>query len=76
MIAFILFVCCLLVELSPRINTENVIKKVGIGFVMVGALVEMTGKDSVFIEIGLIIYLVANLCSAYCTRRKRRLADR
>ena len=75
LLATLLFIVCLIVELSPRINTDNAIKKTGIGFVLIGALVEMTGKESPFIEIGLIIYLTANICSAYCTRRKRRLTD-
>lgn len=76
MLATVLFIVCLLVELSPRINTENHFKKIGIGFVMVGALVEMAGHESPFVEVGIVLYLIANLCTAYCTKRRRRANDR
>ena len=76
MLYLTLFGACIAVELSEKINTENIIKKVGIGFIAVGALVEFAGRDSVFIEIGVLTYLAANICSAYCTKRKRRESDK
>lgn len=75
MLALLLFTLCVAVEFSPRINTDNVAKKIGIGFVMIGALVEMVKTDSPFIEIGLIMYLSANLCTAYLSKPKRRASD-
>lgn len=76
MLYIILLVICIAVELSPRINTENHIKKIALGFVMVGCIVEYSGHHSHFIEIGIAAYLFANLCTAYCTKPKRRSIDR
>lgn len=76
MLFIILFIICVAVELSPRINTDNNVKKIAIGFVMVGAIVEYTGRDSMFIEFGIAIYLLANLITAYCTKPKRRAVDK
>lgn len=76
MLFIILFIICVAVELSPRINTDNNIKKIAIGFVMVGAIVEYSGKDSPFIEFGIAAYLVANLYTAYCSNPKRRANDK
>ena len=75
MIPLILFILCLLIELSPRINTDNILKKIGVGFIMVGALVDIAGSQSQFIEMGLVIYLVTNLLSAYVFERKRRAGE-
>jgi hypothetical protein len=75
MIYLMLFSACIAVELSERVNTDNVIKKVGIGFIAVGALVEFAGRDSAFVEIGMLTYFTANICSAYLTKRKRRESD-
>jgi len=76
MLFIILFLVCLAVELSPKINTDNNIKKIAIGFVMVGAIVEYTGRESPFIEIGICAYLAANLITAHLSNPKRRVADK
>lgn len=76
MLYLTLFCACIAVELSLNINTENIIKKVVIGLIAVGSLVEFTGRDSVFIELGILTYLIANICSAYCTKRQRRADDK
>lgn len=76
MLYLALFGACIAVELSPKIHTDNILKKIAIGFIAVGALVEYTGRDSHFIEVGILTYLVANLCTAYCSKPKRRSVDR
>ena len=76
MLYLALFGACIAVELSPKIHTDNILKKIAIGFIAVGALVEFTGKSSCFTEVGILVYLAANLCSAYCTKPKRRSVDR
>lgn len=76
MLYLALFGAAMAVELSIKVNTENILKKIGIGFIAVGSLVELYGKDSNFIEYGALIYLIANLISAYCTNRKRRSNDK
>lgn len=76
MLYLALFGACIAVELSPKIHTDNILKKIAIGLIAVGALVEFTGRDSVFIEVGILTYLAANLCVAYCTKPRRRKVDR
>ena len=76
MIYWILFIVCILVELSPRINTDNHVKKIGIGIIAVGALIESYGRHSMLIEMGMIVYFIASILSAYCWRNHRRAADR
>jgi hypothetical protein len=76
MLYLALFGACIAVELSPKIHTDNILKKIAIGFIAVGALVEYVGRDSIFIEIGILSYLIANLCTAYCFNPKRRSADK
>lgn len=76
MLYLALFGACIAVELSPKIYTDNILKKISIGFIAVGALVEFAGHDSIFIDIGILAYLVANICTAYCSKPKRRSADR
>lgn len=76
MLYLALFGAAMAVELSIKINTENILKKIGIGFIAVGSLVEFSGKYSNFIEIGVLTYLIANIISAYFTRRQRRENDK
>jgi hypothetical protein len=76
MLYLALFGACIAVELSPKIHTDNILKKIAIGFIAVGSLVEYVGRDSIFIEVGILVYLVANLCTAYCSKPKRRSVDR
>ena len=76
MLYLALFGACIAVELSPKIHTDNILKKIAIGFIAVGALVEYVGRESIFIEIGILSYLIANLCTAYCFNPKRRSADK
>ncbi len=75
MLYLMLFIACIAVELSSRINTNNCIKKVGIGFIAVGALVSYAQHSSEFIEVGVLIYLVANIISAYAPGNHRRGGD-
>lgn len=76
MLYLALFGACIAVELSPKIHTDNILKKIAIGFIAVGALVEYVGRDSIFIEVGILIYLVANISTAYISNPKRRSIDK
>lgn len=76
MLYLILFVLCIAVELSPRINTDNHIKKIGIGIIAIGALIESYGHHNMLIVIGIILYLVASLSSAYFHVHHRRAIDK
>lgn len=75
MLYLALFGACIAVELSPKIHTDNILKKIAIGFIAVGALVEFTGRDSLFIEVGILTYLIANICTAYISKPQRRAND-
>lgn len=75
MIYLMLFTLCIAVELSEKINTDNIFKKVGIGFIAVGSLLAFSAKHTSFIEIGIIVYLMSNVASAYLSQRKRRATD-
>lgn len=76
MLYLALFAACIAVELSIKISTENILRKIAIGFIAVGALVEYSGRDSIFIEIGILLYLVTTLITAYISHPKRRMADK
>lgn len=76
MLYLALFGACIAVELSPKIHTDNILKKIAIGLIAVGALVEFTGRDSIFIEFGILTYLLTNIINAYHSQPKRRSADK
>lgn len=76
MLYLALFSVCIAVELSPKIHTDNILKKIAIGFIAVGALAAYDGHHTPFINVGILVYLTANLCTAYCFKPKRRKADR
>lgn len=77
MIYFLIFAVCIFAELSPKIDTDNFIKKIGIGFILVGALIGMAGRFSPFIEIGIVFYFVANIFNIYLLEdiKERRRID-
>lgn len=76
MLYLALFCVCIAVELSPKIHTDHILKKIAIGFIAVGALAAYDGSPTPFINIGILIYLLSNLCTAYCFKPQRRKADR
>ena len=76
MLYLLLFAVCIAVELSEKVNTDNLFKKVAIGFIAVGALFGLAGKTTVFIDIGILLYLTANLCTAHLVNPKRRSVDK
>jgi hypothetical protein len=55
MIYLLLFALCIAVELSLKINTDNILKKLGIGFIAVGALAEYDHHHTPLIVIGIVI---------------------
>lgn len=73
--SILLFIACIAAELSLKVNTTNVIKKVGIGFIAVGALAQFGGGHSSFVEIGILIYLISNILSAYVLGHTKRKSD-
>jgi hypothetical protein len=68
--------------LSEKINTEAVLKKFWILFIILGSLIDFSQLDKVnpipnyFIEIGLLFYFVSNIIRAYFHKLDRRASDR
>ncbi len=75
MLYLLIFIACIFAELSTKINTDNCIKKIAIGFIAVGALISYASHRSEFIEIGVLIYLLANIFNAYFIKQRRRSGD-
>ena len=47
----------LYIELSEKFNTRNIFTKIGIGFIIVGAIVHLAGHENLLVEYGILIYL-------------------
>ena len=63
-------------ELSEKIDTTNIIKKIGIGVILVGGLVELYGTHNDLTIYGITIYFAAKILNAYFTKKKRRKEDK
>lgn len=63
-------------ELSPKVDTTNIIKKIGICLMIIGALIEIAGKHNDLPIIGIAVYFSANILSAHFTMRTRRKTDK
>jgi hypothetical protein len=71
-----LILCALViyVELNTKINTTNVIRKIGLGIITVGCLVSLK-QHNILIPVGLIVVLVPNICKAFIRHHQRRATD-
>ncbi len=76
MLYLLLFIGCIWVVVSSKINTDNSLKLIGIGFIAIGALTALAGKKSMLIDIGVFIYVWTNLLYAYFGTKKRRDYER
>jgi hypothetical protein len=65
-----------MIEISDKCNTHNLVKKVSIGLIMVGALVGLADKQNDYILIGVSGYLGAELLTAYFRKKHGRATDR
>lgn len=48
-------------ECSKRINTKNILKKIGFGIIILGCLVQLSGHPNELIEIGAFSYIAADI---------------
>ena len=76
MIHLLLFIVCLWMVITKRINTDNPIKLIGIGFIAVGSLIGLAGKNTLLVELGVFLYFIADLIIAYFGCKKRRYYDK
>ena len=51
----------ILAECYSGINTRNIFKKVGLGLIVVGCLVELSGHENELFELGASLYIIADL---------------
>lgn len=59
---YILFsVLGIFAECSRRIDTRNIIKKIGLGIIIIGCLVELSGHSNGLIEMGAFAYILSDI---------------
>jgi hypothetical protein len=63
-------------ELSCKINTENIIKKIAIGLIIVGCWLGLANKPNNLIYFGVLGYFAVNITTSYYHSEKRRLSDK
>ena len=73
-IYLIIFICVIFAELSPKINTNGILKQIALCLMAVGAMVSLSGNRSYLISIGVALYLIHNIY--YAMRKNRRHDDR
>lgn len=71
----LVFIVALAIELSTKCNTRNLVKKTGLAFIMIGALVHLSHKGNYCIEIGCFMMLCSELYKAYTASLDRRKTD-
>lgn len=69
----IIFICIIFIELSPKINTNGMLKQIALCLMAVGAVVSLSDNRSYFISVGVAIYLIHNIY--YALRKNRRRTD-
>jgi len=76
MIYYLLFIACICVVLSTKINTDNFLKLIALGCVAVGSLIGIEQGHNGLVALGVLLYFTSNLLSAYLGNRKRRYYDK
>lgn len=75
-IYILLALAAVFVELSPKVNTDYVLKKFGLVLVFIGCMTGLIGKSTMLIPVGMLIYLGSNIVGSFYMRHKRRASDR
>jgi asparagine N-glycosylation enzyme membrane subunit Stt3 len=63
-------------ELSCKVNTESITKKIALGLMIVGCLLSMADKQNHLIYFGVLGYFAINIATSYFHREKRRISDK
>lgn len=63
------------IELSTKVNTNNIIKKISLALIIVGCLVHLAHRDNFLIEIGLLGYFSADFIIHLMRKHNRRATD-
>ena len=72
----LLLAAAFFVETSSKCNTRNLLKKLGLTLIMLGAMLFLANKSNILIELGVICYFSANIVSAYFGGKQRRYYDK
>lgn len=48
-------------ECSSKVDTRNILKKIGLGIIILGCLVELSGHSNQLIEFGAFSYIIADI---------------
>jgi intracellular septation protein A len=75
-IHFIIVLVAGVMELSPRFDTKNFVKKIALMLIILGALASLAKKEQPLIELGLAFYLSVELCGAFMYRTFERRSPR
>lgn len=76
----LLVALCVYMELSSKVNTDNIINKIAIGFIMVGALIKIYAESHTMLEqnhlvcIGIFLHFLCEI--RFSHRINRRTTDR
>lgn len=54
---------CVYMEFSSRINTDNVIEKMALGIISLGALIHLCDAHNYLVETGVLLYLISRILS-------------
>jgi hypothetical protein len=67
-IYFVILVIAGIMELSPKFDTTNFIKKFALMLIIIGALAHLARRDQPIMEIGFSVLLMVELVGSYCYR--------
>jgi hypothetical protein len=71
-IYFVILVVAGIMELSPKFDTKNFIKKFGLMLIIIGALAHLAKKEQPIMEIGFAVFLLVELVGSYAYRTFER----
>ena len=64
-ILILLILACSYIELSCRFDTDNIIEKISIFFIVLGAIFDLNGINNLFIELGACVYFILYAYKGY-----------
>ena len=74
----LLILLCIYMELSVKINTSNILNKIGLGFIIVGALIKIyaiynpIAEPNDLIPIGIFLHLISDIHKVHKLRKERQ----
>jgi len=72
----ILIAIAFFMEISHKVDTDHWAKKIGLGLIVIGALLHISDKANNFIPIGISFYFGVILLRAFLNKYGRRTSDR